>query len=326
MSDLAIASPSMNSPSLAGFTRAQALAFLIMLAALIAAPFVVYPIFVMQVMCFALFAMGANLIMGYTGLLSLGQAAFFGMGSYVGGYCLQTLHFGAGVSLILGGLTGAVLGLVFGWLAIRRQTIYFAMITLALAQIVVFFAVQDTGFTGGENGIQNIPRDNLLGVIPLAHDLQLYWFVLAVFIIGFLFAHRIIHSPFGQVMKAIRENENRAISLGYKSYQYKWIVFVLAAFISGIAGALNTLVMGIATLSGVGNETSGLVVLMVLVGGIGTVFGPLIGALIIIAMQYYLSSFADWVTVIQGVIFIACVLLFRRGILGELAARLKVAL
>jgi branched-chain amino acid transport system permease protein len=219
-----------------------------------------------------------------------------------------------------------VLGLVFGWLAIRRQTIYFAMITLALAQIVVFYAVENTSFTGGENGIQNIPRNNLLGVIPLAHDLQVYWFVLAVFVIGFLFVHRVIHSPFGQVVKAIRENENRTISLGYKAYQYKWIVFVLAAFISGIAGALNTLVMGIVTLSNVGNETSGLVVLMVLLGGIGTVFGPLIGALIIIAMQYYLSSFADWVTVIQGVIFIACVLAFRRGIMGELAAFTRTAL
>jgi branched-chain amino acid transport system permease protein len=316
----------MDSGMILGFTRAQAISFLVMLAALIAAPFVVYPIFVMQVMCFALFAMGANLIMGYTGLLSLGQAAFFGMGAYVAGYTVQTLHFTPGAAIVLGGLTGAILGLIFGWLAIRRQTIYFAMITLALAQIVVFFAVEETGFTGGENGIQNIPRGKLFGLLPLAHDMHIYWLVLIVFLIGFLFVHRVIHSPFGQVVKAIRENENRTISLGYKSEQYKWIIFVLAAFISGIAGAMNSLVMGIATLSGVGNETSGLVVLMVLVGGIGTVFGPLIGALIIVAMQYYLTAFSDWITVIQGVIFIACVLLFRRGVMGEVAARLKTAL
>lgn len=316
----------METSTILGFTRTQALGFLVMLALLIAAPFFVYPIFVMQVMCFALFAMGANLIMGYTGLLSLGQAAFFGMGAYVAGYTVQSLHFTPGVAVILGGLTGVVLGLVFGWLAIRRQTIYFAMITLALAQIVVFFAVQETGFTGGENGIQNIPRGMLFGFLPLTHDLQIYWFVLAVFLIGFLFVHRVIHSPFGQVVKAIRENESRAISLGYKSEQYKWIIFVLAALISGVAGAMNSLVMGIATLTNVGNETSGLVVLMVLVGGIGTVFGPLIGALIIVAMQYYLASFSDWVTVIQGVIFIACVLLFRRGVVGEVAAMLRTAL
>lgn len=326
MSDLVIGRAAIAKPSILGLSRAQVAAFLIMLAALIGAPFAVYPIFVMQVMCFALFAMGANLIMGYTGLLSLGQAAFFGMGSYVAGYALHTLHLSAVVSLILGGLTGAVIGAVFGWLAIKRQTIYFAMITLALAQIVIFFAVQDTGFTGGENGIQNIPRNPLFGVIPLARDLQIYWFVLAVFIIGFLFVHRIIHSPFGQVVKAIRENENRSISLGYKSHHYKWIVFVLAAFISGIAGGLNTMVLGIATLSEVGNDTSAIVVLMVLLGGIGTVFGPLIGALIIVAIQYYLASFADWVTVIEGVIFIACVLLFRRGIMGEIAALLRTAL
>ena len=305
MSDLVIGKPVAAVPSLFGVPRAQAIAFLIMLAVLAAAPFAVYPIFAMQVMCFALFAMGANLIMGYTGLLSLGQAAFFGMGSYVAGYSLQSLHFGAGASLILGGLTGAAIGLVFGWLAIKRQAIYFAMITLALSQIVVFFAVQDAGFTGGENGIQNIPRNPLFGAVPLRHDLQLYWFVLAVFVIGFLFVHRIIHSPFGQVVKAIRENENRSTSLGYKTYQYKWIVFVLAAFISGIAGALNTMVLGIATLTDVGNETSGIVVLMVLLGGIGTVFGPLIGALIIIAMQYYLASFASWVIVIEGVMMMS---------------------
>ncbi|HQT60344.1 MAG TPA: branched-chain amino acid ABC transporter permease [Acidiphilium sp.] len=309
-----------------GFTRAQAIGFVVMAAILAVAPFVVYPIFVMQVMCFALFAMGANLLMGYTGLLSLGQAAFFGMGGYVVGYMIQTMHASTEVGLILGGLTAAAIGVVFGWLAIRRQTIYFAMITLALAQLVYFFAVQDTSFTGGENGIQNIPRGNLFGSLPLHNDLQLYWLVFGVFIAGFLFVHRVIHSPFGQVVKAIRENESRAISLGYKVEQYKWVIFVLSAALGGIAGGLNALVVRIATLTDVGNATSGLVVLMVLVGGIGTVFGPLVGAAIIVAMQYYLASFSDWVTVIQGVIFIACVLAFRRGVAGEVASWLKLSL
>ncbi|MGC9269650.1 branched-chain amino acid ABC transporter permease [Acidiphilium sp.] len=309
-----------------GFSRAQAIGFVVMMVVLIGAPFVVYPIFLMQVMCFAVFAMGANLLMGYTGLLSLGQAAYFGMGGYVAGYAVQTLHLTPEAAIALGGLTGAAIGVVFGWLAIRRQTIYFAMVTLALAQLVYFFAVQDTGFTGGENGIQNIPRGRLFGTIPLTHDLQIYWLVLTVFTIGFLFVHRVVHSPFGQVVKAIRENENRAISLGYKVEQYKWIIFVLAASLAGIAGAMKSLVMGIATLTDVGNATSGIVVLMVLIGGIGTIFGPLIGAAIIIAMQYYLASFSDWVTVIQGAIFIICVLAFRRGMIGELGARLRLSL
>jgi branched-chain amino acid transport system permease protein len=309
-----------------GFTGAQSVAFVLMLATLMVAPFVAYPVFLMQVMCFAIFAMGANLLMGYTGLLSLGQAAYFGMGAYVGGYAVQTLHLTPEAGVALGTLTGAAIGAVFGWLAIRRQTIYFAMITLALAQFVNFFAVQDTGFTGGENGMQNIPRGQVAGIISLHSDLHLYVFALVVFLIAFLFVHRVVHSPFGQVVKAIRENENRAISLGYKPAQYKWIVFTIAAGLAGLAGALNALVTHIVTLTDVGNATSGIVVLMVLVGGIGTIYGPLIGAAIIIAMQYYLASFSDWVTVIQGVIFIACVLLFRRGIIGELAAKLKFAL
>jgi len=309
-----------------GFTRAQSIGFGVMLAVLVVAPFVAYPIFVMQVMCFALFAMGANLLTGYTGLLSLGQAAYFGMGGYIAGYSVQTLHLTPEVGIVLGGLVGGAIGVVFGWLSIRRQTIYFAMVTLALAQLVEFFAVEDTSFTGGENGIQGIQRGKLFGVVPVGHDLQFYWVVLAVFLIGFVFVHRVIHSPFGQVVKAIRENENRAISLGYKVEQYKWIVFILAAVLAGVAGAMKALVMGIATLTDVGNATSGIVVLMVLVGGIGTVYGPLIGAAIIIAMQYYLAGFSDWVTVIQGAIFITCVLAFRRGIIGELGAKLKLSL
>jgi branched-chain amino acid transport system permease protein len=309
-----------------GFSKAQAIGFLIMVAAVAIGPFVLYPIFLMQVMCFALFAMGANLLMGSIGLLSLGQAAYFGMGGYVCGYLVQSYGFTPEVGIIAGGLTGAALGAVFGWLAIRRQTIYFAMITLALAQIVYFFAVQDTDFTGGENGIQGIPRSALFGHLSLNNDLAMYALVAVIFLAGVLFVHRVVHSPFGQVVKAIRENEPRAISLGYKSEHYKWIIFIIAAALAGVAGATKAMVMGIETLTDVGAAASGLVVLMVLLGGIGTIYGPILGALVVVAMQYYLSSFGAWVTVIQGAIFMACVLVFRRGVIGELAYRLKTPL
>ena len=309
-----------------GFSKAQAIGVLIMVAAVAIGPFVLYPIFLMQVMCFALFAMGANLLMGSIGLLSLGQAAYFGMGGYVCGYLVQSYGFTPEVGIIAGGLTGAALGAVFGWLAIRRQTIYFAMITLALAQIVYFFAVQDTDFTGGENGIQGIPRSALFGHLSLNNDLAMYALVAVIFLAGVLFVHRVVHSPFGQVVKAIRENEPRAISLGYKSEHYKWIIFIIAAALAGVAGATKAMVMGIETLTDVGAAASGLVVLMVLLGGIGTIYGPILGALVVVAMQYYLSSFGAWVTVIQGAIFMACVLVFRRGVIGELAYRLKTPL
>jgi len=309
-----------------GFSRAQAAGFGILVLAVIVAPFVFYPIVVMQVMCYALFAMGANLLMGSVGLLSLGQAAYFGLGGYVCGYLVQTTGLTPEVGIIAGGLAGAVLGAVFGWLVIRRQAIYFAMITLALAQIVYFFAVQDINFTGGENGIQGIPRGAAFGLFSLANDLAMYVVVAVVFLAGFLLVHRVMHSPFGQVVKAIRENEPRAISLGYKAEQYKWIIFILAALLAGVAGATKAMVMGIETLSDVGATASGLVVLMVLLGGIGTIFGPVIGALIVVAMQFYLSQFGAWVVVIQGAIFMACVLVFRRGVIGELAYRLKTAL
>ncbi len=309
-----------------GFSRAQAIGFALMTLAIILAPFFFYPIVVMQVMCYAIFAMGANLLMGSIGLLSLGQAAYFGVGGYVAGYLVQSLGLTPELGLIAAALAAGALGTVFGWLVIRRQTIYFAMITLALAQIVYFFAVQATGFTGGENGIQGIPRSALFGLLPLQHDATMYVLVAVIFLACFLLVHRIMHSPFGQVVKAIRENEPRAISLGYKAEQYKWITFILAAMLAGIAGGTKAMVMGIETLSDVGSAASGLVVLMVLLGGIGTIFGPLIGALIVIAMQYYLAPFGAWVIIIQGVIFIACVLVFRRGLIGELAYRLKTAL
>jgi branched-chain amino acid transport system permease protein len=309
-----------------GLTRHQLLGFAILVLVVIAAPFVLYPIVVMQVMCYAIFAMGTNLLMGSVGLLSLGQAAYFGLGGYVAGYLVESLGLTPEVGILAGGLAGAALGTVFGWLSIRRQTIYFAMITLALAQIVYFFAVQLTDFTGGENGIQGIPRGKLFDVFPLTSDLAIYVVVAVIFLAAFLFVHRVVHSPFGQVVKAIRDNEPRAISLGYRAASYKWIIFILAAMLAGIAGGTKAMVMGIQTLSDVGTSTSGLVVLMVLLGGIGTIFGPIIGALIVVAMQYYLAPFGAWVVVIQGAIFMLCVLVFRRGVIGEVAYRLRTKL
>jgi branched-chain amino acid transport system permease protein len=309
-----------------GFSRAQSIGFVILLLVVIAAPFVLYPIVVMQVMCYALFAMGTNLLMGSVGLLSLGQAAYFGLGGYVAGYLVQTVGLTPEIGIVAGGLAGALLGAAFGWLAIRRQDIYFAMITLALAQIVYFGAVQATGFTGGENGIQGIPRGALFGQLPLTNDRAMYALVAVIFLAGVVFVHRIVHSPFGQVVKAVRDNEPRTISLGYASESYKGLIYVLAALLAGVAGATKAMVMGIETLSDVGVSTSGLVVLMVLLGGIGTIFGPIVGALIVVAMQYYLAPFGAWVVVIQGAIFVVCVLVFRRGIIGEVAHRLKAPL
>jgi branched-chain amino acid transport system permease protein len=309
-----------------GFSRAQLIAFAVLVVIVVAAPFIFYPIVEMEVMCFALFAMGANLLMGEIGLLSLGQAAYFGVGGYVAGYFAQTYGLTPEVCIISGGLGGAALGAFFGWLAIRRQTIYFALITLALAQIVYFLAVQATGITGGENGIQGIPRGALFGLLSLNNDLAMYALVAVIFIAGFLLTHRIVHSPFGQVVKAIRANEPRAISLGYKADQYKWIIFILAASLAGVAGATKALVFGIETLTDVGGSTSGQVVLMVILGGIGTIFGPIVGALIVVALEFYLAPLGAWVVVIQGAIFMLCVLVFRRGVIGELAYRLKTQL
>jgi branched-chain amino acid transport system permease protein len=309
-----------------GFSRAQLTGLAILVLAVIAAPFLLYPIVVMQVMCYALFAMGTNLLMGSVGLLSLGQAAYFGLGGYVAGYLVQSAGVTPELGIMAGGAAGALLGAVFGWLAIRRQDIYFAMITLALAQIVYFAAVQATGFTGGENGIQGIPRGALFGRLSLASDRAMYVVVAVIFLAGVLLVHRIIHSPFGQVVKAVRDNEARTTSLGYKTENYKRIIFILAALLAGVAGGTKAMVMGIQTLSDVGVSTSGLVVLMVLLGGIGTIFGPILGALIVVAMQYYLAPFGAWVVVIQGTIFMVCVLVFRRGIVGEIAFRIKAPL
>jgi branched-chain amino acid transport system permease protein len=308
-----------------GFSRSQAIAFLVMVALIIVSPAVLYPVFLMKVLCFALFACAFNLMIGYVGLLSFGHAAFFGMGSYVTAWTIKHWGISAEVAILLGGATGAVLGLVLCWLAIRRQGIYFAMITLALAQMVYFFCLQ-APFTGGEDGIQQVPRGKLFGLLSLDGDMTIYWVVAIVFLAGFLLIHRIVHSPFGQVLKAIRENEPRATSLGYRTDDYKLIAFVLSTFLSGIAGGTKALVFGIATLTDVHYSMSGEVVLMTLLGGLGTIFGPVMGALVVTAMENYLAQFGAWVTVTQGVIFMICVLAFRRGIIGEVGGKLKLAL
>jgi branched-chain amino acid transport system permease protein len=298
--------------------------FLTVLAVLLAAPFFVYPVLMMKVLCFALFACAFNLLLGFTGLLSFGHAAFFGTAAYATGYAMTRLPVTPEVGLILGTLAAAALGIVFGGLAIRRQGIYFAMITLALAQMVYFFCLQ-APFTGGEDGLQGVQRGALFGLLSLGNDLVMYYFVLAVFVAGFLVIYRTIHSPFGQILKAIRENEPRALSLGYDVDRYKLVAFVLSAALAGLAGATKTLVFGFATLTDVHWATSGEVVLMTLVGGVGTVLGPIAGAVIIVVLQNELADkVGSWVTVIMGVIFVVTVLAFRRGIVGEIAARFGV--
>jgi branched-chain amino acid transport system permease protein len=310
---------------MSGFSRSQLVALMILVVVIIVAPSFLYPVFLMKVLCFALFAAAFNLLIGYVGLLSFGHAAFFGMGSYVTAWTAKNWGLTPEIAILLGGLTGAVLGLVIGALAIRRQGIYFAMITLALSQMVYFFCLQ-APFTGGEDGIQQVPRGSLFGVIPLHSDMAMYWLTAVIFLAGFWLIHRIVHSPFGQILKAIRENEPRAISLGYRVDQYKLMAFVLSTFLAGIAGGTKSLVFGIATLTDVHWTMSGEVVLITLLGGLGTIFGPVIGALILTAMENYLAQFGAWVTVSQGVIFVACVLAFRRGVIGELGAKLKLAL
>ena len=280
------------------------------------APMFFYPVFLMKVLCFALFAMAFNLLIGYVGLLSFGHAMFFGFAAYISGYSVKAWGFPTEIGILAGTAMAALIGLVTGAIAIRRQGIYFAMVTLALAQMVFFFCLQ-MKFTGGEDGIQAIPRRPLLGVLPIESDFVFYYVVLAIFAAGFLIIHRTIHSPFGQVLKAIRENEARAISLGYAVDQFKLIAFVLSATLAGLAGATKAIVFHLASLTDVTWQMSGEVVLMTLVGGMGTVFGPIVGAAIIVTMQNELASFGEWVLVLQGVIFVATVLLFRRGIVGE---------
>jgi branched-chain amino acid transport system permease protein len=283
-----------------------------------AAPFVIYPIFLMKCLCFALFACAFNLLVGFTGLLSFGHAMFFGFAAYVCGHAAKVWGLTPEVAILLGTASGAVIGYVVGWLAVRRQGIYFAMITLALSQMIYFICVQ-APFTYAEDGIQSIPRGKLLGMFSLANDTAMYYFVLGVFIFGFWLIYRTIHSPFGQVLKSIRENEPRALSLGYDVDKYKLLAFVISAALAGMAGATKSLALGLATLTDVGWQMSGEVVLMTLLGGMGTILGPALGASIIVTMQNYLSGFGSWVNIIMGGTFVVCVLAFRRGIVGEIA-------
>jgi branched-chain amino acid transport system permease protein len=289
----------------------------LLLAAALAAPYALYPVFIMQALCFALFACAFNLLVGYVGLLSFGHAAFMGSAAYITAYAMKAWGFEPLTGILAGTAVAALLGAVFGWLAIRRQGIYFAMVTLALAQMIYFVAVE-AKFTGGEDGIQAVPRGHLLGLIDLNQSLSMYYFVLVVFLIGYAIIYRAIHSPFGQVLKAIRENEPRAVSLGYKTERYKLLAFTLSATLAGLAGATKALVFQLASLTDVTWQMSGEVVLMTLLGGLGTEFGPVVGAFIDVAMENYLARYGSWVTVIQGVIFVFCVLLFRRGVVGEI--------
>jgi branched-chain amino acid transport system permease protein len=302
--------------------RHQKIAFLVMLAFFALAPLVLYPVFLMKVMCFALFACAFNLLIGFGGLLSFGHAMFLGTAGYASAHAAKVWGFPPELAILFGTGASTLLGAVTGWLAIRRQGIYFAMITLALAQMIYFFYVQ-TPFTGGEDGIQAVPRGRLFGFIDLTNIWAMYATVAAAFFGGFLLIYRAIHSPFGQVLKAIRENEPRAISLGYDTARYKFLAFVLSAGLAGLAGATKVIVFQLASLTDVHWSMSGEVVLMTLLGGMGTVFGPVVGALTIITMENYLSQLGAWVTVVQGAIFVLCVLTFRRGIVGELARLIR---
>ena len=293
--------------------------FAVLVALLIAAPLAIYPVFLMKVLCFALFALAFNLLIGYVGLLSFGHAMFFGFSAYISAYAVKAWGWPTESGILAGAGVAGFLGLIVGAIAIRHQGIYFAMVTLALAQMVFFFCLQ-AKFTGGEDGIQAVPRRPLLGFLDITNDFNFYYVVLAIFVVGFLIIYRTIHSPFGQVLKAIRENEPRAISLGYHVDRYKLLAFVLSATLAGLAGGTKAIVFQLASLTDVTWQMSGEVVLMTLVGGMGTVFGPIAGAAIIITMQNYLSGFGEWVLVIQGVIFVITVLLFRRGVVGEIAA------
>ncbi len=295
--------------------------YLVILVLLLAAPMLgLYPVFVMKLLAFALFACAFNLLLGFTGLLSFGHAAFFGSAAYVTAWFIKAHNFTPELGILAGVIAAGLIGLVVGLVAIRRQGIYFAMITLALAQMVYFVCLQ-APFTGGEDGLQGVPRGDLLGLISLKSPTAMYYFVVAVFVLSFMAITRIVHSPFGQVLKMIRENEPRAISLGYQVNRYKLLAFVLSASLAGLAGSLKTLIMGFATLTDVHWSMSGEVILMTLLGGVGTFFGPAFGAGIVISLQELLADkVGSWVTVIIGAIFVLCVLLFRKGVVGELEA------
>jgi branched-chain amino acid transport system permease protein len=300
----------------------QWVAFALMVLVMAVAPIWVYPVFLMKVMCFALFACAFNLLLGFGGLLSFGHAMFLGAAGYVSAHAAKVWGWNPEFCVLLGTGTSAVLALIVGQLAIRRQGIYFAMITLALAQMIFFFCLQ-VPFTGGEDGIQAVPRGLLFGFIDLSQNMNMYLFVSAIFIAGFLLLWRVVHSPFGQILKAIREHQDRATSLGYDTDNFKLLAFVISGALAGTAGATKSLVFQLASLTDVHWSMSGEVVLMTLVGGMGTLFGPVAGAAVIVSMQNYLAQLGAWVTVVQGAIFVVCVLAFRRGIVGEIAHLLK---
>jgi branched-chain amino acid transport system permease protein len=303
--------------------RDEMVAFVLMAVLLAAVPFSgIYPFFVMQALCFALFTCAFNLLIGYGGLLSFGHAMFLGTAGYFTAHALKVWGVSPAIGIIIGTAGACALSIVTGWISIRRQGIYFAMITLALSQLV-FFVYLQTPFTHGEDGIQGIPQGMLFGLFDLSKPTTLYYVILVAFLLAFLLIFRAINSPFGEVLKAIRENEPRAVSLGYKADQYKLMAFILSGTLSGFAGSLKVFVAQNASLTDVHWTMSGEIVLMALIGGLGTVFGPVVGAFIIVAMQQYLAGFGQWVTVIQGVIFVVCVLTFRRGIVGEIAALFK---
>jgi branched-chain amino acid transport system permease protein len=290
---------------------------LILILLVVAAPWVVYPVFLMKALCFALFACAFNLLLGYVGLLSFGHALFFGGASYVAAHAALEWGWPPMLAILLSAVAGAALGAVVGVIAIRRQGIYFAMITLALAQMFYFYCLR-ADFTGGENGIQGVPRGALLSNMRV-----MYYFVAAVFLAGFGIIHRVVHSPFGQVLKAIRENEPRAISLGYRTDQYKLIAFVLSAGLAALAGGTKAIVFQLASLTDVHWGTSGEVILMTLIGGMGTIFGPIAGAVFFTTLENYLAQLGSWVTVVEGAIFVVCVIAFRRGMFGELSRILR---
>lgn len=302
-----------------GAARIKAVILLAMLGFLLLVPMFLYPIFLMKILCFALFAAGFNLLLGYTGLLSFGHAAFFGGGAYFTAHAVKVWGLSPELGILVGVIGAAGLGLIMGLIAIRRQGIYFAMITLALSQMFFFFCLQ-AAFTNGEDGIQSVPRGVFLGVLDLSNQINMYYFVLGVFLLGILAIWRIINSPFGMILKSIRENEARATSLGYTVARYKLAAFVMSAAIAGLAGSVKSLVFQFATLTDVAWQMSGEVILMTLLGGIGTLIGPVIGAGLVVTLQNYLATSPLPVTVITGVVFMVCVLLFRRGLVGEFYA------
>jgi len=313
-----MSNPVFNSQDL----RHQWIAVAVMVAFFTIAPYFMYPVFLMKVMCFALFACAFNLLLGFGGLLSFGHAMFFGTSGYAAAHAAKVWGLTPELSVLFSTLCATVLAWVVGLLAIRRQGIYFAMITLALSQMVYFVYLQ-TPFTGGEDGIQGVPHGQLFGLIDLHNEMAMYIFVLCIFLGGFALVWRIVHSPFGQVLKAIRENEQRAVSLGYDTDRYKLIAFILSGAIAGMAGGTKALVFQLASLTDVHWSMSGEVVLMTLVGGLGTLFGPVVGAAVIVSMQNYLAQLGSWVTVVQGLVFVVCVMLFRKGVIGEIATLIR---